>query len=218
MSDGDEALGWLYEADTLAEFVEIAEEHGSASESQLRALLEHVWGEDVPVDRARRVLRRERQRLDDRETDRPSVPERAPRYTDLGDLELLSAYEFEHVLAAVLGRVEGEASVTGVGGPRDVDVVWERDGRTTGLVVVVRDVDDLVGTGPVEAVHAGATTTDSDHAIDVSAVVTTSRYTEDARSAAEEADVRLYGRPHLERWLAEAELDAAAMGETLEGI
>lgn len=217
MSDGNVPREWVDDADSLAEFVEIADEHGASTESQTSALRQHVWGEDVPPDRARRILRQERQHLDD---DPVSPPEsdRAPRYMDLQDLELLSEYEFEHVLAEVLRRVEGEATVTGPAGNPGVDVVWERDDWTVGIRVEVHDLDDPVGNGAVREVHTGATVTETDYSIDFPAVVTTSRYADGARTAAEESNVRLYGRTHLERWLSEAELDAEAMGETLANI
>lgn len=218
MSDRDGARAWLEAADSLAEFVELATEHGASTESQLRTLLEYAWDGDVSPDRASRVLRRERQRLDDRDRDAPPDSKRAPRYMDLEDLELLSGYEFDHVLAAVLRRVEGEATVTRPTRDRGVDVVWERDDRTVGIRTRPADVDAPVGEGAVEAAHVAATATESDYAIDVPAVVTTSRYTEGAQAAAEAPNVRLYGRSHLERWLSEAGLDAEAMGETLEHL
>lgn len=218
MSDRRECREWIERADSLAEFVDVADEHGVSADMQTRALLQHVWGEDVPSDRAGRVLRRERRRLDDSDRVSLSVSGRAPRYMDLQDLKLLSGYEFEHVLAEILRRVEGDATVTEAPGTRGVDVVWERDDRTVGIRARAHDLDDPVGNGAVQEVHAGATTTEPDYSIDIPAVVTTSRYTDGAREAAEASSVRLYGSSHLERWLSDAELDAEAVGEILETV
>jgi len=49
-------------------------------------------------------------------------------------------------------------------------------------------------------------------------VVTTSRYTDAAKEAAERSNVRLYGRSDLEHWLAEAELDSETLGELLDNV
>ena len=48
--------------------------------------------------------------------------------------------------------------------------------------------------------------------------MTTSRYTNAAKEAAENSNVRLYGRSDLEQWLTEAELDSETLGELLDNI
>lgn len=49
-------------------------------------------------------------------------------------------------------------------------------------------------------------------------MLTTSRYTEGAKEAADGSDVRLYGRSDLEQWLSEADLDSEAMGAILNAV
>ena len=208
----------IEEADSLASFVEAAEAHDVPIDAQADALRRHVWGEDVPIDRVISILERERERLDESERGSTSASARAPRYVDLGDLDLVSGYEFTHLLAEVLHRVGGVATVTAASGEQAVDVVWERADGTVGIHAVAADPNDPVGAPTVRAIHAGVTGAESDDSIDVPAVVTTSAYTDEAETAAAESGVRLYGRSALVDWLAEARLDAATMGELLESI
>lgn len=216
MSDHAGIEQLIAEADSLAAFIESATEQGVPIDAQSEALRRHVWGEAVPSDRVTTILRRERQRLDESERGSPSASARAARYMDLDDLELVSEYEFEHLLAEVLRRVGGEATVTAAQSDQGVDVVWERADETVGIRAKADDVNDPVGSRAVRAVHAGVTATESGPSIDVPAVVTTARYTAGAKTAAAESGVRLYGRTDLQDWLAEARLDAATMGEVLD--
>ena len=205
-------------ADSLATFLEAAAEHDVPIDEQADALRRHVWGEAVPTDRAIAILERERQRLEESERVSPSASAQAPRYMDVDDLELVSAYEFAHLLAAILRRVDGAATVTTASGAQGVDVVWERADETVGIHARAADPDDPVGTRTVRAMHAGVTETESDYRVDVPAVVTTAGFTDEAKTAATESGVRLYGRSELTDWLVEARLDAATMGEILDSI
>ena len=208
---------WIDEADSLAAFIETAEEYEVTTEAQAEALIQSVWGGDVPLDRACNVLRWERERLAENGPVESSTS-RAPRYMDLDDLELLSGYEFEHLLAEILRRVDGETTVTRASGGHGVDVVWRRKAETVGIHATAGDGEGPVRDGVVREIHAGATGSESGYSIDVRAILTTSRYTAGAEAAAEELDVRLYDRSDLERWLSLARVDAGAMGELLEAI
>jgi HJR/Mrr/RecB family endonuclease len=137
---------------------------------------------------------------------------------DLTDLELVSGYEFEHILAEILSRVDGEAQVTKASGDQGVDVVWFRESETVGIQAKAYDKTNPVGNSAVQEIYTGATVRDSEYEIDTAAVVTTSRYTNSAREAAANSDVTLYGRKQLEEWLDDAELDADSMGEILAEI
>lgn len=218
MSEEGEIRDLTEKADSIAEFIEIANEHEFSIESQAVGLRNIIWDRDIPTNRIKRILRRERDRIDEYDRVSLSVSERAPRYMDLHDLELVSGHEFEYLLAEILSRVEGEAIVTKASGDQGVDVIWERNERTIGIQAKAYNMNNPVGNSAVQEIHTGATVMKSDYSIDVPAVVTTSRYTDSAREAAEESNVRLYGRSHLEQWLSEAELDAEAVGETLENI
>ena len=206
----------IADAGSLATFIEAAEAHNVPTDAQADALRRHVWGEDVPPDRVRTILERERQRLDESEWDSSSGSAQAPRYMDLADLELVSGYEFEHLLVEILRRVGGETTIAS--GVQGVDVVWKRAEETVGIHAKANDTTDPVGARSVRAAHASVSAADSDYSIDVPAVVTTSGYTEEAKTAATESGVRLYGRSDLGEWLSEARLDAATMGEILDAI
>ena len=103
-------------------------------------------------------------------------------------------------------------------GVQGVDVVWERAEETVGIRAKANDTTDPVGGRSVRSAHAGVSAGDSDYSIDVPAIVTTSGYTDEAKTAATESGVRLYGRSDLADWLAAARLDAATMGELLDAI
>jgi len=208
----------IEDADSLAAFIETAAEHDIPTDAQADALIRNVWGDDVPTERAIAIIKRERQRIDEFERVSLSASARAPRYMDLYDLELVSGYEFEHILAAILRRVGGEATVTQASGDQGVDVIWKREDEIVGIQAKAYDLNNPVGNSAVQEIHTGAAVTESDYSIDVPAVVTTSRYTDGAKQAAKESGVRLYGRSDLQRWLTEARLDAAAMGTVLDSI
>ncbi|UPM45318.1 restriction endonuclease [Halocatena salina] len=137
---------------------------------------------------------------------------------DLNDLELVSGYEFEHILAEILRRVEGDATVTEGSGDQGVDVVWVREATTVGIQAKAYNINNPVGNSAVQEIHTGSVVRQSEFAIDIPAVVTTSRYTEGAKEAAENSNVTLYNRTDLEQWLSQAELDAEAMGELLDSV
>lgn len=218
MSGDSDLRKWVKEADSLLEFVETAETHETQLDVQESDLVHQLWGRDVPRDRALRILREERERLDKYDSVSPSESSRAPRYVDLNDLELVSGYEFEHILAEILSRVEGDATVTEESGDQGVDVVWFRDTDTVGIQAKAYDKSNPVGNSAVQEIYTGSTVRDSEYSIDAPAVVTTSRYTDGAREAAENSDVILYGRSDLERWLSDAELDSEALGELLDDM
>ena len=218
MSGHDQMQQWAADAESLAEFVELADSRDVSLETQASYLLERVWERDVPLGRAIALIQEERARVAEYQSVSLSASSRAPRYMDLTDLELVSGYEFEHVLAEILRRIEGDATVTDASGDQGVDVVWFRGNQTVGIQAKAYDKDNPVGNSAVQEIYTGSTVTESEYSIDTPAVVTTSRYTDGAREAAENSDVLLYGRDDLRRWLAEAELDAATMGELLENI
>lgn len=218
MSDHSQLENWVDDATALAEFIETVDERDVPTETLASTLKDHVWERDIPLERAVRIVERERERVNEYESVSLNQSSRAPRYMDLQDLALLSGFEFEHVLAEILRRVEGEAIVTEASGDQGVDVVWEREETTVGIQAKAYDLNNPVSNSAVQEIHTGSAVMDSEYSIDIPAVVTTSRYTEGAKEAARVSDVRLYGRSHLEQWLSEAELDAEAMGNTLESI
>lgn len=218
MSGHEEIRTWVEDADSLAEFIEIAEANEIPEHAQASQLVQQVWERDVPQDRIIRIIQRERNRLAAYQSVSLSESSRAPRYMDLNDLDLLSGHEFEHVLAEILSRVEGDATVTEASGDQGVDVVWFCESATVGIQAKAYDIKNPVGNSAVQEIYTGSVVRQSEYSIDTPAVVTTSRYTEGAKEAAENSDVTLYDRSHLKRWLSEAELDAESMGELLDSI
>lgn len=218
MSNHEQLATWAEETDSLAEYIQRADAQNIPTEIQAEGLVEHVWGGPIPRDRAVAILEQERERLGDYDDVSLTESSRAPRYMDLADLELVSGYEFEHILADILSRVEGEATVTDASGDQGVDVVWTRDNTTIGIQAKAYHRNNPVGNSAVQEIYTGVDVRDSEYSIDVPAVVTTSRYTTGAREAADNAGVRLYGRADLQEWLSEAELDAEMMGELLNDI
>ncbi|KTG11432.1 hypothetical protein AUR64_04035 [Haloprofundus marisrubri] len=200
------------EADSLAEFLELAD-------APLRILaeefIEYGWQRDIPRARAVEILRREQRQLNQYQTISLSQSSRAPRYTDLSDLELVDGNEFEHILAELLTRIEGEAIVTEASGDKGVDVVWSKDDSTIGVQAKAYSKNNVVGISAVQEIHTGSVVRKSEFQIDTPAVVTTSRYSQEAEEAAEKSGVILYGRDQLRQWLSEAELDSEALGDVL---
>lgn len=209
---------WVNEANSLAEFIEIAEEEEIAVEQQVQAVINEGWGKEISEGRARGILERERERLDAFRDVSFVDSTHAPRYMDLNDIELLSGYEFEHILAEILQRVEGEATVTEATGDQGVDVVWFSDNEIRGIQAKAYDKDNPVSNSAVQEIHTGSKVRESEYSIDIPAVVTTSRYTDGAVEAAESSEVELYDRSDLRQWLSEVEIDAETMGDILDMI
>lgn len=218
MNGEKDLQAWVEEADSLLKFVETIESHDARIDVQESDLIRQLWGRDVPNDRALRILREERERLAKYDSISLSESSRAPRYVDLNDLELVSGYEFEHILAEILSRVEGDATATEASGDQGLDVVWFRETTTVGIQAKAYDTNNPVGNSAVQEIYTGTAVRGSEYSIDTPAVVTTSRYTDGARKAADSSDVTLYGRSDLKRWLSEAELDAETLGELLDEV
>lgn len=213
----DELRSLIESADSLAEFIEVADDKGISEHVQAEHLREYAWETDVPVDRVLGILRQERGRLDSYEGISFTETARAPRYMDLTDLELISGHEFERVLAAVFERIDGDATVTEGSGDQGIDVVWFKDAKTVGIQAKAYNIDNPVGNSAVQEVYTGSTVR-KQYDITTAAVVTTSRYTEGAKEAAKQSNVTLYGREDLKRWLSEAELNSEEMGEILKKV
>lgn len=205
-------------ADTLAELVETADSHDIPVEVQAAHLRDHVWKRDIPQHRAIQIINQERERLESYGNISLSESSRSPRYMDINDLELVSGYEFEHILATILRRVEGDATVTDATGDQGLDVVWFRETQTVGIQAKAYQKGNPVSNNAVQEIYTGSAVKGAEYEIDTSAVVTTSRYTQGAKEAADNADVILYGRSDLQTWLEIAELDAEAIGNVLENI
>lgn len=205
-------------ADTLVECIELAENNNVSEEVLVSYLVQEVWKQDVPFERASEIIEEERERLAAYKQISVSESSRAARYMDLTDLQLLSGHEFEHVLAEILCRVEGDATVTRASGDQGVDVVWFRDDVTVGIQAKAYNNSNPVGNSAVQEIFTGSVVLQSEFSIDTAAVVTTSRYTKGAKQAAQESDVALYGRTHLNQWLSEAELDTESMGDVLNQV
>lgn len=218
MSDHKTIQDWITDADSLLEFVETVEANGDHIDIMEADLPQLLWDQDVPRNRALQILQEERQRLDKYDSINVSKSSRAPRYVDLNDLELVSGYEFEHILAKILSRIEGDTTVTEASGDQGVDLVWFRENSTVGIQAKAYNKSNPVGNSAVQEIHTGVAVRESEYAINSAAVVTTSQYTKSAREAAENSDVLLYGRSDLEQWLDEAELDSNALGELLDNI
>ena len=215
MTDQHTLKEQLQTADSLAEFLETTDASDSA---QAETLIQYRWDREIPHDRAVAIVREERERITSYDTISRTTSARSPRYMDLTDLELVSGYEFEHILAEILSRVDGEAQVTKASGDQGVDVVWFRESETVGIQAKAYDKKNPVGNSAVQEIYTGATVRNSEYEIDTAAVVSTSRYTNSAREAAANSDVTLYGRKQLEKWLDDAELDADSMGDILAEI
>jgi len=217
MSTQEKIQSWIERTDSLAEFIELAEKNDVPEHTQAEQLRQHAWETDVPLKRVLRILQRERKRVKSYDGISFSESTRAPRYMDLADLELVSGHEFEHVLAEVLERIEGRATVTEGSGDQGIDVVWFKDNETVGIQAKAYNLDNPVGNSAVQEAYTGSAVREQ-FEIDTSAVVTTSRYTEGAKEAADGSDVCLYGRSDLDQWLSEAELDSEAMGDILDAV
>jgi len=218
MSDYENIQDWVADANSLLEFVKRVEANGNHIDIEESNLSELLWNRDVPRKRALKILQEERGRLDEYENINVSESSRAPRYVDLNDLELVSGYEFEYILAEILRRIDGDATVTEASGDQGVDVIWIRENSTVGIQAKAYDKSNPVGNSAIQEIHTGVTVRESEYSIDSAAVVTTSRYTDAAKEAAERSNVRLYGRSDLEHWLAEAELDSETLGELLDNV
>lgn len=218
MSAREDLKTWLENADSLAEFIEIAKTNDAPEYVLASELNKHVWKRDIPQDRIIGILQREKQELDAYQSISLSKSSRAPRYMDLNDLELVSGYEFEHILAEVLTCIEGDAIVTEASGDQGVDVVWFRENTSVGIQAKAYNLDNPVTNSAVQEVYTGSAVRQAEYQIDRSAVVTTSRYTQGAKEAAENSEVTLYGREDLKQWLSDAELDADTVGELLKDI
>ncbi len=215
MTDQHTLKEQLQTADSLAEFLETTDASVSA---QAETLIQYRWNREIPHNRAVAIVREELEQITSYESISRSTSARSPRYMDLTDLELVSGYEFEHILAEILSRVDGEAQVTKASGDQGVDVVWFRESETVGIQAKAYDKKNPVGNSAVQEIYTGATVRNSEYEIDTAAVVTTSRYTNSAREAAANSDVTLYGRKQLEKWLDDAELDADSIGDILAEI
>ena len=218
MNDSQTVQDCVADAESLVEFIELVETHSGHIDIEEADISRHLWGRDIPRDRAVQILREERERLGEFKNVSVSESSRAPRYVDLNDLELVSGYEFEHILAEILRRVDGDATVTEATGDQGVDVIWFRENNTVGIQAKAYDRSNPVGNSAVQEIHTGITVWESEYSIDTAAVVTTSRYTDGAQEAADSSNVILYGRTDLERWLAEAEIDSETLGELLDDI
>lgn len=218
MSDYENIQDWVVDADSLLEFVKIVEANGNHIDIEESSISNLLWNRDVPRKRALQILQEERGRLDEYENINVSELSRAPRYVDLNDLELVSGYEFEYILAEILRRIDGDATVTEASGDQGVDVIWVRENSTVGIQAKAYDKSNPVGNSAIQEIHTGVTVRESEYSIDSAAVVTTSRYTDAAKEAAERTNVSLYGRSDLEHWLARAELDSETLGELLDDV
>lgn len=109
--------------------------------------------------------------------------------------------------------MDSDARVTEGSGDQGVDVVWFREDSTVGIQAKAYETKNPVGNSAVQEIYTGSVVRESEFSIDMPAVVTTSRYTEGAKKAAENSDVVLYDRSDLKQWLSEAELDAETMGQ-----
>lgn len=218
MSENSSIRNWADDADSLVEFLEIVEKNGEEINIEEADLSQLLWGREIPHKRALQILEEEQERLDLYESVKVAGSSRAPRYVDLNDLELVSGYDFERILAEILRRIEGDATVTEASGDQGLDVIWFREDSTIGIQAKAYDKSNPVGNSAVQEIHTGVTVRGSEYSIDSAAVVTTSRYTSSAKEAAESSNVQLYGRSELEQWLNEAELDADTLGELLDNV
>jgi hypothetical protein len=212
----DEIRRWVNDSDTLAEFIEKADENDISADTQAMELLEAAWERDIPRERAIDIIQKERERVSSYQEVSLSHSSRAPRYMDLSDLELLSGHEFEYILAEILCQVEGDATVTEGSGDQGVDVVWFRDDEVVGIQAKAYQSSNRVSNSAVQEIYTGSRVRKSEYSIDVPAVVTTSHYTAGAREAAKNPEVRLYDRSDLNEWLEDADLTAGEMGEALD--
>ncbi|GGK83279.1 restriction endonuclease [Haloarcula sebkhae] len=215
MTDQHTLKDQLQTSDSLAEFLETTD---ASVNAQAQALIEDRWDREVPHGRAVAIVREELERVTAYDSISRNSSARSPRYMDLTDLELVSGYEFEHILAEILSRVDGEAQVTEASGDQGVDVVWFRESETVGIQAKAYDKQNPVGNSAVQEIYTGATVRNPEYEFDTAAVVTTSQYTNSAREAADNSDVTLYGRKQLQKWLDDAELDADGMGKILAEI
>jgi len=147
MSDYENIQDWVADANSLLEFVKRVEANGNHIDIEESNLSELLWNRDVPRKRALKILQEERGRLDEYENINVSESSRAPRYVDLNDLELVSGYEFEYILAEILRRIDGDATVTEASGDQGVDVIWIRENST--VVFRLRRMINLIQLGIV---------------------------------------------------------------------
>lgn len=218
MSERQTLVDHAQDAESLSAFLDLTVTDDVDLGRLADVLANHVWERDVPRDRAIEILRSELDRVAEYEAVSVSASARAPRYVDINDLDLVSGYEFEHVLAEILSQIDGETTVTGAAGDQGLDVVWNKTNATVGIQAKAYDIDNPVGNSAVQEIYTGADVRGTEYDIDVPAVVTTSRFTDGAREAAKRTGVELYGRDTVQEWLAEAQLDAESLGRVLDEV
>lgn len=203
------------ETDTLLEFVHRTDQEGISTGIVAEFLFEEVWEKQGTLDRIIRIIETEQERQDKFETFSLTASSRTPRYVDITDVELVSGYQFEHVLAEILSRIEGAAQVTQQSGDQGVDVIWFKQSETIAVQAKAYSKGNNVSNSAVQEAFTGAQYYKEEHQIDAAAVVTTSTFTHSAQEAAGKTGVRLYDRRNVTKWLDEAQLDAETLGTLL---
>lgn len=216
MTDSRDLRGQIEKAHTLMDFVEAIDAHDLEIDDLNADLIQSLWQRDVRLHRAKRILHAEYNRLQARDQTTLASSERAPRYMDINDLDLVSEYEFTHLLAELLTRVEGEAQVLIQQPGQGVDVIWTRNNETVGIVVEPADPENPVTTDTLQDAYAKTEVHGPDVTIDTPAVVTTASVSNEAEAAAGNSAVELNDRSAIADWLAEAKLDAETVGTLLD--
>jgi len=207
---------WYEDADSLIQFIARSDEAGVDTPQLVAFLRVGVWSDNVPSHRIERVVEQERSRLADLATFDVSESTTAARYVDITDIDFLSGYEFETVLAESLSRIDGDAEVTRQSGDQGIDVIWYTDSETIAIQAKAYSKAHKVSNSAVQEANTGSEYYGTSHSVDRAAVVTTSTYTPSARELAEKTGVRLYGRSDVQHWLSESKLEAKTLGTLIE--
>lgn len=106
---------------TLLEFVTQTDEAGIPTSDVASYLVGTIWEKDVPTERAVQLIERDRQQPD--ESSSTTTSDRTPRRVDITDLELVSGYQFEHVLVELFSRIDGDAQATQQSSDQGIDAL-----------------------------------------------------------------------------------------------
>lgn len=150
--------------------------------------------------------------LADLESPRPQEPS----LVTLAGVEYLGNRDMAILLGAVLSRFQGSFKT-----PADVDDVapdlfWNRQHTTAALRVVSYSDGSKAGRNQVESLATGNTDPASGRSPSTLGIVSLTGFTEDARTAADEFDISLFGRGHLRQWLSDSRVTHQILGVLLE--
>lgn len=183
--------------------------------SELEDKMSDELEDNIPKRRIRTVIAREKTRADILRKI-GAKEERSARYIDIHDIDNLTGLQFEKVLAHVLSKVEGNAEVTQGSGDQGVDILWHKDKGTVIVQAKAYKPGNKVTNSAVQQVNTGSKNYQQEFDIIEETVITTSGFTASAEEAAGFAEVTLYDRKDVEKWLKKEKVGLDEFGELIE--